>query len=96
MSVSTALHEVTAGVDAVFRIVDEPDDVVPVLSLFILIMQIELASVLNGGSVGIRDDFDVGMLGIGRIGCGFQDDGDFVRVEHDKAPDGDNSHAGHE
>ena len=62
------LHKVAAGVELIFRIVDKADNVVPILTGFVFLMEIDFAAVINGRSVSIRDDFDKGMFPVSRIG----------------------------
>ena len=56
----------------IFRIVDKADNVVPILTGFVFLMEIDFAAVINGRPVSIRDDFDKGMFSVGRIGGRFK------------------------
>ena len=43
-------------------VVDEANDVVPIFPGFVLFAKIDFTAVVNGRPVGVRDDFDIGIL----------------------------------
>ena len=63
------LQEVSTCIEFVLGIIDETDDIVPILAGFVLLVEIDFASALDSGSVLIGDDFDVRVLWVARVGC---------------------------
>ena len=87
------LDEVAARIELVFGVVDQSDDGVAIVAGVLLLAQIDLTAVVDGGALLVGDHLDERSFGIGLVHGRLENNSQLVSLKHDETADRDDADA---